>query len=73
MILITMENITWTIFTESSLELCQIVDRNGTQHFKGLEIPFVEDGIIQTCPFEDDLPDDEEYDCDDGIVTHYYD
>jgi hypothetical protein len=57
---------------DSSVELSQIVDLNGTELFKGLEIPFDEERIVQACPFDDQEPDDEDYDDDDGNITHYY-
>jgi hypothetical protein len=57
---------------DPSVELSQIVDLNGTELFKGLEIPFDEERIVQACPFDDQEPDDEDYDDDDGNITHYY-
>ena len=47
------------------------MDLNGNQPFKGLTVPFVEESVIQASPFEEEGPDNEDYNSDDGIVTHY--
>jgi hypothetical protein len=57
---------------DSSVELSQIVDLDRNELFKGLEIPFDQESIVQACPFDDEEPDGEDYNDHDGNITHYY-
>jgi hypothetical protein len=60
------------VFHDPSVELSQIVDLDRNELFKGLEIPFDEESIVQACPFDDEEPDDEDYDHDGNIPHHYH-
>lgn len=52
--------------------LDRIVDMNGVEPYKGVTLSFAEDNIIHKDLFEDQAPDEQDYDSYHGNLTHTF-